>query len=83
MRYSLEHKAQSHENILSAARSNPRESTLRKEVSQLKRLLADKTMEVDFFKGALQKVEARRQKSGTSGEKASRTSYLSGLGVSR
>jgi len=52
---------------------NPRESTLRKEVSQLKRLLADKTLEVDFFKGALQKVEARRQRSGKSGEKASTT----------
>jgi transposase-like protein len=43
---------------------NPRESTLRKEVSQLKRLLAEKTVELDFFKGALQKVEARRQKNG-------------------
>ena len=52
---------------------NPRESTLRKEVSQLKRLLAEKTLEVDFFKSALQKVEARRQESGTSGEKASTT----------
>ena len=50
---------------------NPRESTLRKQVSQLKRLLAEKTMEVDFFRGALQKVEARRQKSGNTGEKAS------------
>jgi transposase-like protein len=54
-----------------AVPENSRESTLRKEVSQLKRLLAEKTMEVDFFKGALQKVEARRQKSGNSGEKAS------------
>jgi len=35
---------------------NPRESTLRKEVSQLKRLLAEKTVELDFFKGALQKA---------------------------
>ncbi|HXP43637.1 MAG TPA: hypothetical protein VN833_25530 [Candidatus Acidoferrales bacterium] len=34
---------------------NPRESTLRMEVSQLKRLLAEKTVELDFFKGALQK----------------------------
>ena len=50
-----------------------RESTLRKEVNQLKRLLADKTVEVDFFKGALQKVEARRQRSGNSGETASTT----------
>jgi transposase-like protein len=52
---------------------NSRESTLRKEVSQLKRLLADKAVEVDFFRGALQKVEARRQRKGSSGEKASTT----------
>ena len=52
---------------------NSREFTLRKEVHQLKRLLAEKTMEVDFFKGALQKVEARRQSSGGSGAKASTT----------
>ena len=52
---------------------NPRESTLRKEVSQLKRLLAEKALEVDFFKGALQKVAARRQQGSNSGEKASTT----------
>jgi transposase len=52
---------------------NSRESTLRKEVSQLKRVLADKTVELDFFKGALQKVEARRQQSDDSGGKASTT----------
>ena len=50
---------------------NSRETTLRKEVSRLKRALAEKTLEVDFFKGALQKVEARRQQSGNSGGKAS------------
>ena len=52
---------------------NSRESTLRKEINQLKRVLVEKTLEVDFFKGALQKVEARRQKSGITGEKASTT----------
>jgi hypothetical protein len=52
---------------------NSREATLRKEVNQLKRLLAEKTVEVDFFKGALQKIEARRQRSGNSGETASTT----------
>jgi transposase-like protein len=52
---------------------NPRESTLRKEVIRLKRLLAEKTLEVDFFGGALQKVEVRRQKGAASGEKASTT----------
>jgi transposase-like protein len=44
---------------------------LRAENRELKRLLAEKTLEVDFFKGALQKIEARRQNKGMSGEKAS------------
>jgi transposase-like protein len=48
-----------------------RTSTLRKEVNHLKRVLAEKTLEVDFFRSALQKVEARRQPSSRSGEKAS------------
>ncbi len=52
---------------------NSRESTLRKEVTQLERVLADKTVELDFFKGALQKVEARRQQSGVTGGKSSTT----------
>ena len=43
----------------------------RKEILQLKRLLAEKTMEVDFLKGALQKIEARRQRSTGSGETGS------------
>jgi len=34
-------------------------------------LLGEKAMEVDFLKGALQKVEARRQRSNDSGGKAS------------
>ena len=53
--------------------ANCRERELRKEIRDLKRLLADKTLEVDFFKGALQKVEARRRSSGGSGAKASTT----------
>ena len=52
---------------------NRRESTLRKEIIQLQRVLAEKTLELDFFKGALQKVEARRRNSGMTGEKASTT----------
>jgi transposase len=50
-----------------------RDFALRKEVNQLKRLLAEKAMEVDFFKGALQKIEARRQRRESSGETASTT----------
>ena len=50
---------------------NSRETTLRKEVSRLKRVLAEKMLEVDFFTGALHKVKARRQRSGDSGGRAS------------
>ena len=50
---------------------NSRESALRKEISKLKRVLADKTVEMDFFRSALQKVRARRQQNDFSGEKAS------------
>lgn len=50
---------------------NRRETTLRKEVSRLKRVLAEKVLEADFFKGALHKVKARRQRSGDSGETTS------------
>jgi transposase-like protein len=50
---------------------NSRETVLRRELNRFKRLLAEKTVELDFFKGALQRVEARRQRSNASGEKAS------------
>ena len=56
-----------------SARPSTHESSYRKQAQRLKRLLAEKTLEVDFFKGALQKVEARRRKSGDSGEMASTT----------
>jgi len=46
---------------------------LRNEVNRLKRVLAEKTLEIDFFKGALQKIEARRQQQDESGAKASTT----------
>ena len=51
--------------------ANAREATLRKEVSRLKRVLAEKVLEVDFFKGALHNVEARRPQSDTVGAPAS------------
>ena len=56
-----------------ASRPSTHAAAHRKEIQQLKRLLAEKTLEVDFFKGALQKVEARRQSKGNSGETASTT----------
>ena len=54
-----------------ASRPSTHAASYRRESQQLKRLLAEKTLEVDFFKGALQKVEARRQSRSNSGAMAS------------
>src|SRR5260370_40207212 len=50
-----------------------RESRLRKRVDRLKGVIADKTLEVDFFKGALPRVEAQHRESNVGGELASTT----------
>ena len=50
---------------------NAREVTLINENRRLKQALANKVLEVDFFKGALQRIEARRQQTEGVGEKAS------------
>jgi transposase len=63
----LEHTGESSARVTSPVRE------LRRQVRDLKRLLAEKTLEVDFFKGALQKVEARRQSGRGSGGTASTT----------
>ena len=52
---------------------NGKERELRLQVAQLKRLVADKTLEADFFRGALQKVEARRRNNTKPGGTASST----------
>ena len=52
-----------------------RSSGLDEENRLLKQLLAEQTLEVDFFKGALQKIAARRQADGGIGETASTTKY--------
>jgi transposase-like protein len=55
------------------AQLRSREFILRKQISKLKGLLANKMLEVDFFRRALQKVGARRRQSTASGAKASLT----------
>jgi len=50
-----------------------REVALKRENDQLKRALAERVMEADFLRGALHRIEARRQGSGNSGAKASTT----------
>ena len=51
----------------------PRQAGLEEENRQLKLLLAERELEVDFFKGALQKIAARRQQNDGTGETASTT----------
>ena len=46
---------------------------LEEENRQLKQLLAERSLEVDFFKGALQKIAARRQQDEETGGTASMT----------
>ena len=63
----FEHASESSARVTSPVRE------LRKQMRELQRVLAEKTLEVDFFRGALQKVEARRQSSKGSGGTASTT----------
>jgi len=44
---------------------------LRKRVAELEQLVGRQAVELDFFKGALRRVEARRQNNDTSGGAAS------------
>jgi transposase-like protein len=53
------------------APATERESLLQAENAQLKRALGEMALEVDFFKGALHKIAARRQSKDGSGETAS------------
>lgn len=58
---------------LAIAAEERKEKQLRGEIARLKSALADKTLENDFFRSALQRVEAERQKTET-GAAASTTS---------
>jgi len=52
----------------------PEETTerkLRQEIAQLKQALADRALEVDFFRGALRRIEEGRQKKSSTGDPAS------------
>ena len=51
----------------------PREKKLEGEIHRLKQSLANRALEVDFFKGALQRVKARRQRNTATGGAASTT----------
>jgi transposase-like protein len=71
--YKWRKKLESIEPGQEASRPSTHASAHRKEIHRLKQLLAEKTLELDFFKGALQKVEARRQRRGETGATACTT----------
>ena len=56
-----------------AREPEPREKKLEEEIHRLQQSLAKRTLEVDFFKGALQRVKARRQRNIAIGGAASTT----------
>lgn len=57
---------------LPPAEESPRElRSPQGELEQVKQALAEKVLELDFLKGALQRIEARRQRSASSGETTS------------
>jgi len=60
-------------NLKDRRAGNGRRSNQEQELKEAKRLLAEKTLEADFFRGALQKVAARRQSNSDNGETASTT----------
>jgi transposase-like protein len=47
------------------------EKKLRQEIALLKQALADRQLEIDFFQGALRRIEEGRQKSTANGDPAS------------
>jgi transposase len=50
---------------------DPETEALRQRVADLERLVGRQTAEIDFFRGALRRVEDRRQSSGKTGGEAS------------
>jgi transposase-like protein len=55
--------------------ANSRERELREQIRELQRVLGEKVLEADFFKGALHKLEARRHRSSGSGGTASSSKF--------
>jgi transposase-like protein len=63
------------------ATEDPRDRRIReltKKIAELERMIGQKTLELDFFAGALRRIEESRQKKGMSGETASTVKSASG-----
>jgi transposase-like protein len=70
-RYQLEGRPEPRHANLGIAAEDRKEKQLREEIAKLKAALADKTLEIDFFRSALLKVKERHQPSIELGASAS------------
>ena len=77
-KYQFEGRPQPRRANLGMAAEDRKEKQLRDEITKLKSALADKTLEIDFFRSALFKIKEGRRQSTESGASASTPSSSRG-----
>ena len=77
-KYQFEGRPEPRHANLGIAAEDRKEKQLREEITKLKSVLAEKTLENDFFRLALLKIKERRQPSGETGGSASTRSSVRG-----
>ena len=77
-KYQFEGRPEPRHANLGITAEDRKEKQHREEIARLKSALADKTLENDFFRSALLKIEADRQQTTASGDTASTTSSSRG-----
>jgi transposase-like protein len=77
-KYQFEGRPEPRHANLGITAEDRKEKQLREEVTKLKSALADKTLEVDFFRSALLKIKEGRRQSTEAGASASTTSSSRG-----
>lgn len=70
-KYQLEGRPEPRHANLAATAEERKDKQLRDEIAKLKAALADKTLEIDFFQGALRRIEEGRQNNTGTGASAS------------
>ena len=70
-KYQFEGRPEPRRANLGTSAEERKDKQLREEITKLKSALADKTLENDFFKGALRRIRERRQNDTASGATAS------------
>ena len=73
-RYQFEGRPEPRHANLGITAEDRKDKQLRDEITKLKSALADKTLEIDFFRSALLKIKEGRQQSTEAGASASSTS---------